>query len=677
MGFALALEGRFVDAAAFYRIAVTLRPANAGAQEGLGVTLSRNGQTEEALAAFRRAVELSPTSASLHTHLVEALANAGYWREAEAACRRALETAPTNHRAPFRLAEVLRGQNRLEEAMILCRKAIEIAPDFEEAHYTLGEIYAQTARHEDAVKAFRKVTELRAAKPPPGLVKATKFPADKSLAQELAAVGRRAEAIAVLEAAAARNPNDFRFPLEAGKLYRSQGKLEDAANAFTRAANMVHERSWAWEGLAAARLDQGRFADAREATQRLLALPSGPAERRAWRRQLDLCDALLAIDADLPAILAGKERPAQASTQRALAEWCLKHKRLTAAAAGFYEAAFSAQASLADDLEAADRLGAACAAALAGCGVGEDVAALSGERRAKLRRQALDWLTADYDAWADRHRLGKPGQRKVAATAVRSWLTSEDLAGVRDEQALARLPADERRAWQALWAMVATLAARDPAVKLDQARAHVARREWEKAAACYAEVVELEPTDDGVIWFEFAAAQLLAGDRPGYRRTCAHMLARCQTMPQMRPYLAARACTLAPDSTDDPTQPARLSATELERDDERGAAPSWALTEQAALHFRAGLSGDAVPLLERSLAADGRPGRAVLSWLWLALAHQKMGKRDEARRWLGKAANWLDQQGGRMPRESPTTGAHLHNWLEAHVLRREAQALLR
>jgi tetratricopeptide (TPR) repeat protein len=497
------------------------------------------------------------------------------------------------------------------------------------------------------------------------------------LAQELAAVGRREEAIAVLEAAAARAPIDVRFPLEVGKLYRSQGKLEDAAAAFNKAAKLVPGRTWAWEGLAAVRLDQGRFADARAATERLLALPVGSAERRAQRRQLDLCDSMLAIDADLPAILAGKERPAKASTQRALAEWCLKHRRLTAAAAGFYEAAFSAQPSLAEDLEGADRLDAACAAALAGCGVGEDVAAIGGERRAALRRQALDWLTADCNAWAERHRLGKPGDRTLASTAVRDWQRNEDLAGVRDEKALAQFSADERRAWQALWARAATLGASDPVALLNQARAHVARREWEKAVQRYAEGMELEPTGDGEIWLEYAAAQLLAGDRPGYRRTCADMLARCQTVPKMRPYLAARACTLAPDSTDDPTLPVRLSAKELEDNNERNEVPYWALTEQAALCFRTGRSSDAVPLLERSLTADGRPGRAVLTWLWLALAHQKMGKPDEARRWLARAAEWLDQQGGQMPVESPDMGSHRLNWLEAHVLRQEADALLR
>jgi hypothetical protein len=80
---------------------------------------------------------------------------------------------------------------------------------------------------------------------------------------------------------------------------------------------------------------------------------------------------------------------------------------------------------------------------------------------------------------------------------------------------------------------------------------------------------------------------------------------------------------------------------------------------------------------ESSQMADGRPGRAVLNWLWLALAYQKMDKTKEARRWLAKAANWLDQQDGRMSPDLPFMKLHLHNWLEAHVLRQEVEALLR
>jgi hypothetical protein len=184
--------------------------------------------------------------------------------------------------------------------------------------------------------------------------------------------------------------------------------------------------------------------------------------------------------------------------------------------------------------------------------------------------------------------------------------------------------------------------------------------------------MELEPTDDGDLWFEYAAAQLLAEDRPGYRRTCAQMLTRCQPKGPLRSYLVARACTLAPDSIDNPREPFLEFAAQLDNNGE-----FWALTEKAALLFREGQASLAIGYAGRSVVADGRPGRAVLNWLWLALAYQKLGNPKEANRCLEKASDWLDQQGGRMPRNSFQMGMHLHNWLEAHVLRKEAEARLR
>jgi hypothetical protein len=53
-----------------------------------------------------------------------------------------------------------------------------------------------------------------------------------------------------------------------------------------------------------------------------------------------------------------------------------------------------------------------------------------------------------------------------------------------------------------------------------------------------------------------------------------------------------------------------------------------------------------------------------------------MGSPTGAGRWLDKAVNWLHQQGDRMPVEDQIMGSHLHNWLEAQVLRKEAEAIL-
>jgi hypothetical protein len=66
-----------------------------------------------------------------------------------------------------------------------------------------------------------------------------------------------------------------------------------------------------------------------------------------------------------------------------------------------------------------------------------------------------------------------------------------------------------------------------------------------------------------------------------------------------------------------------------------------------------------------------------VNWLWLALANQRLGKTDEARRWLNKAQTWLDQYSQGIPPDAEQKlGLHLHNWLESNVLRREAEAMI-
>lgn len=82
-------------------------------------------------------------------------------------------------------------------------------------------------------------------------------------------------------------------------------------------------------------------------------------------------------------------------------------------------------------------------------------------------------------------------------------------------------------------------------------------------------------------------------------------------------------------------------------------------------------------LFEQSLELDNAPGRAVRNWRWLALANQRLGKAEEARRWLGQAQDWLNQYRDEMPASAHQEfGLDKHNWLEAHILRHEAEALI-
>ncbi len=182
------------------------------------------------------------------------------------------------------------------------------------------------------------------------------------------------------------------------------------------------------------------------------------------------------------------------------------------------------------------------------------------------------------------------------------------------------------------------------------------------------------PIDDSHFWFEYAALKLLTGDRAGYRKACYHMVQRCGQTRPWRTYLVARACTLAEGDPSQVTRAGQLAEGELTKQ----AGASWSLTERGALAYRAGRSTEAALRFRQSLEVDGRPSRAVLNWLWLALAEQRLGKKEAARRWLEAASRWLDQPSAGMPaRAEKPPDLHLHNWLEAHVLRREAAELLR
>jgi hypothetical protein len=156
-------------------------------------------------------------------------------------------------------------------------------------------------------------------------------------------------------------------------------------------------------------------------------------------------------------------------------------QRLHAAAARRYAAAFAADPKLLNDIN--HRYNAACSAAVAGCGNGPGIRdifdakerarlrdlmgvnledrrhpdILDAKQRARLRRQALDWLRADLDAWAKRLADGKPADRAEVLAVMRHWQRTADLAGVRDQLGLFALPAAERDAWRKLWADVAAL----------------------------------------------------------------------------------------------------------------------------------------------------------------------------------------------------------------------------
>jgi hypothetical protein len=201
------------------------------------------------------------------------------------------------------------------------------------------------------------------------------------------------------------------------------------------------------------------------------------------------------------------------------------------------------------------------------------------------------------------------------------------------------------------------------------------RGNWAEAAAGYARLFGRTKLNNGEPGFEYAAVTLLSGDVAAYRKICEDLVERSGTQ-QIRPFHVARACTLAPNSVKDLAALEEKANTELKRSNAH-----WSLTQQGALAYRAGRFDEAADLFERSVKSDNLPGIAILNWLWLSMIETRRGNPQEARTWYDKASNWMDQTSNgtaayRQNVNRDVDGLHLHNWLEALILRREAKMLI-
>jgi serine/threonine-protein kinase len=207
--------------------------------------------------------------------------------------------------------------------------------------------------------------------------------------------------------------------------------------------------------LAMARYRQGHPEAARQAmAAAVLAYDWGAAKadnQDAWICHVLRREAEALILPELPALLAGRQQPRDNAERLALLGVCQFEDR-HAAAARLYAGIFAGDPQLAEDLAAGHRSNAARHAALAASGRGAD-APKDDTDRSRLRGQALDWLKADLTAWG-KLAEGPAEQRLRVRQTLTRWRADPDLTGVRDKDALAKLPEDERAKWRELWGEV-------------------------------------------------------------------------------------------------------------------------------------------------------------------------------------------------------------------------------
>jgi serine/threonine protein kinase/tetratricopeptide (TPR) repeat protein len=201
--------------------------------------------------------------------------------------------------------------------------------------------------------------------------------------------------------------------------------------------------------------------------------------------------------------------------------------------------------------------------------------------------------------------------------------------------------------------------------------------QWDKAAADYAKATEMNPNLP-LLWYQYAMVRLGAADAKGYRGVCASLLERFgKTEDPDAAYWVAWPCVLVTDAVAQPVSLVPLA--------EKGVAKAptnydYLNTLGAAL-YRAGRLEEAVKRLAEAAAAykpdSGCRQPLAYSWFFLAMAHHRLGQAAEARKWLDKAVQWMDQADPEKGKGAANTVPMPWNRrLTLQLLRREAETLI-
>jgi serine/threonine-protein kinase len=456
------------EAIDYYEKARRIDPTYARAHSNLGLSALDLGLVDEAIDDYRKAVQLDPDYAWAHSNLANALRLKGRLDEALDHYQQALRLDPNNLEVETGIRSVLMRQGRGRELLARWRKALEADPPEHDAWFGYAELCLFLGEQEEYRRARRALLDRFGSTADPFVAERTSracllLPASGDELRKAAALADRA--------VAARGSTQawiYRYFLFARGLaeYR-QGRLASAVSLMGGEASRVMGPSPRLI-LAMAQHDQGRMKEARTTLAKaVVAFDWGAREadsRDVWICHILRREAEAKILPELPAFLQGTYQPQENDERLALLGVC-QSRGLHAAAARLYADAFAADRALAENSALECRCHAARCAAMAGCGLGEDGAALSGEERTRWRRQAREWLQADLAVRAKVLDGGSRAARIQLRNMLTQWQADPGLAGLRDPGALEQWSTDERKECRALWDEVSAVLHRACAVR--------------------------------------------------------------------------------------------------------------------------------------------------------------------------------------------------------------------
>ena len=194
------------------------------------------GRLNDALALLAPLAARYPKVPAAVINHGEILRRLGRFDEAVTVLEKAVARLPDVPVARFNLALALRGAGRLDDALAVYREALRRQPNHGDGWYNQGNAQLDAGREEDAVASYRRALKhLPPARQPRTL---------NNLASALILLLRPAEAEPPLRDALALSPDYPDAHLNLGVALERQGRLDEAAGAYRRVAELRPDHWW-------------------------------------------------------------------------------------------------------------------------------------------------------------------------------------------------------------------------------------------------------------------------------------------------------------------------------------------------------------------------------------------------------------------------------------------------
>jgi tetratricopeptide (TPR) repeat protein/tRNA A-37 threonylcarbamoyl transferase component Bud32 len=449
LGLFLAQE-RPQEAVGYFRAAIAIRPASDQAYAQLGRALRQSGDADGAISAISEAVKLNPARAGI-AELTKALAPLGRLEEARLVWEKMLRGEPKDHDSWYGYAQ-------------LCL----YLGNEDEDRRTREAILRRFATTSDWIVAERT-----------GLASLL-LPGSPEELQAATAMADRA----VANALKSPEPNNPYVKFLKGLSEYRLSRFEQAIPLLSEASEKLKNRPGPSLVLAMAQFRMGLKDEARKTLAAAVVAynwrESHDDHATVWTSHILRREAEALILPNLPAFLEGKYQPQDNNERLGLLGVC-EFQGLFGTTAQLFADAFAADPALAqrlstacldrtaregdlhnrlEVLNTAPRYLAARCAALAGMGIGNDVAKFSEVDRTRLRKQARDWLKADLATAVKMLDSDSPAARHLVKEMLTQWQGEQDLAGIRDPAGLETLPASEGAECAVLWNEIAVTSSR-------------------------------------------------------------------------------------------------------------------------------------------------------------------------------------------------------------------------